>query len=350
MIKIDDIKFGLNTFGDLAIDDKTSKVMSYDDSLRLVVEEGILADSLGVDVFALGEHHRKEYAVSAPDTVLAALSMVTKKIVLGTAVTVLSSDDPVRVYQRFATLDALSKGRAQVMLGRGSFTESFPLFGYNLQDYNELFEEKLALFNELLKNEPVTWEGKYTQSLDGLQVYPKLEKKLDTMIGVGGSPDSIIRAARYGLPVMLAIIGGEPDRFKPYMELYKEASIHFKTDSHDLGMHSHGVIADSDEEAKEIAWDYIVKAMDQLGVERGWSKMSRERFEYEIEHGSYYVGSPESVAQKIARVIVSMGVNRFDLIYGIGMQPASIRNKTIQLYGEVVIPRVKEILREHQNA
>lgn len=350
MIKVEDIKFGLNTFGDLAIDDKTNEVLSYEESLRLVVEEGVLADKLGVDVFALGEHHRKEYAISAPDTVLAALSTVTKDITLGTAVTVLSSDDPVRVYQRFATLDALSNGRAQVMLGRGSFTESFPLFGYDLKDYNELFEEKMALFNELLKNEPLTWKGTHTQSIDNLQVYPKLNKKLDTMVGVGGTPDSIIRAARYGLPVMLAIIGGEPTRFKPYIDLYKEATAHFGTENQPLGMHSHGIIAESDEEAKEIAWNYIVRAMDQIGVERGWSKMTRQRFDYEIEKGSYYVGSPETVAKKIAKVIREVGVNRFDLIYGIGIQPTKYRNQTIRLYGEVVIPRVKEILRNQENA
>lgn len=348
-IDIENFIFGLDTFGDVAYNDETKERMSYEESLRMIVEEGKLADELGIDVIALGEHHRKEYAISSPDTVLAALAMVTKNITLGTGVTVLSSDDPVRVYERFATVDALSNGRAQVMLGRGSFTESFPLFGYDLQDYNELFEEKIALFHQLLANEPVTWEGKFTQSLTNTQVYPKLSKRLDVQVGVGGSPDSIIRAARYGFPVMLAIIGGEPTRFKPYINLYERAAAKFNQPAHPVGMHSHGVIADTDEEAKEIAWNYLKKSMDQIGMERGWSAMNRERFEFEITHGSYYVGSPETVAQKMAKMIQEVGVQRFDLVYGAGGQLQKDRFRTIQLYGEKVVPRVKELLRVGDN-
>ncbi|EOT25916.1 LLM class flavin-dependent oxidoreductase [Enterococcus saccharolyticus] len=340
------ILFGLDTFGDVAYHDETKEPLSYAESLRMIVEEGKLADQLGIDVIALGEHHRKEYSISSPDTVLAALATVTEKIILGTGVTVLSSDDPVRVYERFATVDALSNGRAQVMLGRGSFTESFPLFGYDLNDYNELFEEKIALFNELLTGEPVTWEGHFTQSLNNVQLYPKTEKRLDVQVGVGGSPDSIIRAAKYGFPVMLAIIGGEPARFLPYIDLYQRATKQFGQPTHPVGMHSHGVIADTDEEAQEIAWQYLKKSMDKIGSERGWAPMTRERFAFEISEGSYYVGSPETVAQKIAHVIQTLGVKRFDFVYGAGGQLQKDRFRTIQLYGEKVVPRVKELLKE----
>jgi probable LLM family oxidoreductase len=310
----------------------------------MIVEEGKLADQLGIDVIALGEHHRKEYSISSPDTVLAALATVTDNIILGTGVTVLSSDDPVRVFERFATVDALSNGRAQIILGRGSFTESFPLFGYDLNDYNELFEEKIAMFNELLKNESVTWKGNFTQSLNNVQIYPKTEKRLDVQVGVGGSPDSIIRAAKYGFPVMLAIIGGEPARFRPYINLYQQAAKKFGQPNHPVGMHSHGVIAETDEEAQEIAWKYMKKSMDQIGSERGWAPMTRERFDFEVTEGSYYVGSPETVAQKIAHMIQTVGVNRFDLVYGAGGQLQKDRFRTIQLYGEKVVPRVKELL------
>lgn len=338
------IQFGLDTFGDVAYDDNTKERISYEESLRMIIEEVKLADKLGIDVVALGEHHRKEYSISAPDSVLAALSQVTDNIILGTGVTVLSSDDPVRVYERFATIDALSNGRAQIMVGRGSFTESFPLFGYDLQDYNELFEEKLELLNEILKNEPVTWEGKFTQSLHDTQIYPKLTNRLDVQVGVGGSPESIIRAAKYGFPVMLAIIGGEHTRFKPYIDLYERATSQFNQPNHPVGIHSHGVIADTDEEAFEIAWEYYSQAFDILGRERGWAKMTKERFQYEVDHGAYFVGNPETVAQKMAKVIKQMDIGRFDLIYGMGGQLQKDRFKTIQLYGEVVIPRVKELL------
>ena len=343
---MDKILFGLDTFGDVAFNDETNKRLTYEESLRMIIEEGKLADKLGIDVLALGEHHRKEYSISSPDTVLAALAMVTENITLGTGVTVLSSDDPVRLYERFATIDALSNGRAQVMLGRGSFTESFPLFGFDLQDYNELFEEKIAMFNELIKNKPITWEGKFTQSLTNQEIYPQMSKKLDVQVGVGGSPDSIVRAAKYGFPVMLAIIGGQPIRFKPYMDLYKRAAEQFGQVAHPVGMHSHGVVADTDEEAIEIAWNYIKASMDTIGRERGWGAMTREHFEQEVKTGSLYVGSPETVAQKIAKVIKEIGINRFDLVYGAGGQLQKDRFKTIQLYGEKVIPRVRELLKE----
>lgn len=346
-INLNELKFGLDTFGDVAYDNQTQQLMSYAQSLRNIVEEGKLADQLGIDVIALGEHHRDEFSISSPETVLAALATVTKNIILGTGVTVLSSDDPVRVYERFATLDALSNGRAQIMLGRGSFTESFPLFGYDLNDYDALFEEKIALFNELLKEEPLNWRGNLTQTLTNTELFPKLEgHSLDTHIGVGGSPESIIRAAKYGFPLMLAIIGGEPTRFNPYIDLYKRSAEQFGQITHPVGMHSHGVIADTDQEAEEIAWNYLRKAMSRIGSERGWPEMTRKRFDFEIAVGSYYVGSPETVAKKIARTLSSMDIKRFDLVYGAGGQLQRDRFRTIQLYGEKVIPMVKELLRK----
>lgn len=342
----EELKFGLDTFGDVAYDDQTQQPITYAQSLRNIVDEGQLADQLGIDVIALGEHHRDEFSISSPDMVLAALATTTKNITLGTGVTVLSSDDPVRVYERFATLDALSNGRAQIMLGRGSFTESFPLFGYDLKDYDALFEEKIALFHELLKGGSINWQGNFTQSLKNTELYPKMEgHSLDTHVGVGGSPESIIRAAKYGFPLMLAIIGGEPTRFNPYIDLYKRSAAKFGQPVHPIGMHSHGVIADTDEEAQEIAWNYIRKGMSRIGLERGWPEMTRERFDFEVQVGSYYVGNPETVAKKIATTLQSMDIKRFDLVYGAGGQLQKDRFRTIQLYGEKVIPMVKELLR-----
>lgn len=336
--------FGLDSFGDLAVD-KTGKLMSYADSIRLVVKEAVLADKLGVDVIALGEHHRSEYAISSPETVLAGIATKTKRIKLASGVTVLSSDDPVRVFERFSTLDALSNGRAQVILGRGSFTESFPLFGYDLRDYEVLFEEKIDLFSKLLKEEPVTWEGTTRAALDNADVFPKTESgHLETLVGVGGSPQSIIRAAAYDFPVVLAIIGGSPDRFAPYVELYHRATEQFGRKPHPIGMHSPGFIADTDEEAIKMSFPFFKEALDRVGKSRGWQPMSREHFMQEVKHGSMYVGSPETVAQKIARAMKAVGAHRFDMVYGFGPVPADVRLHMVELYATQVIPRVRELL------
>lgn len=344
---VNKIIFGLDTFGEVALDSHTNERISFEESLRHIVEEGKLAEKVGVDLFALGEHHREEYSIASPQMLLAALATVTEKMILGTGVTVLSSDDPIRLYQQFATLDAISNGRAQIMLGRGSFTESYGLFGYDLTDYNELFEEKIGLFNELVQGGPVTWQGKYTPTLNNVEVFPKMtENKLDVHIGVGGTPESVVRAARLGFPLMLAIIGGQPIRFKPYIELYEKAAEQLGQPIHPVGIHSHGVIAQTDEEAREMARKYYIPAFNQLGSERGWAPMTLEQLDYEIEHGSYYVGSPETVARKMAQVIKEMGIKRFDMIYGMGGQTQEERFKTIELYGTQVIPRVKELLKE----
>jgi probable LLM family oxidoreductase len=336
--------FGMDTFGDLPVDDE-GNLLSHAAAIRQVVDEAILADKLGIDVIGVGEHHRPEYSISSPETVLAGIATATSRIKLASGVTVLSSDDPVRVFQRFATVDALSNGRAQVILGRGSFTESFPLFGYDLRDYDVLFEEKVELFSKLLTEKPVTWTGTTRASLEEADVFPKTESgHLETLVGVGGSPESVIRAARYGFPMVLAIIGGSPDRFKPYVELYRHATADLGTTQHPVGMHSPGFIADTDEEAIKTAFPLFKEQMDRIGSTRGWKPMSREHFMHEVKHGSMYVGSPETVAKKIARAMKTLDVNRFDIVYGFGPMPASARLHMIELYATKVIPMVRRLL------
>ncbi|MEW1587834.1 LLM class flavin-dependent oxidoreductase [Micromonospora vinacea] len=339
-----DLLFGLDTFGDVPEDD-SGKLVSHAAAIRQVVDEAVLADQLGVDVIALGEHHRPEYSVSTPETVLAGIATRTSRIRLASGVTVLSSDDPVRVFQRFATVDALSNGRAEVILGRGSFTESFPLFGYDLRDYDTLFEEKIELFVKLLDEKPVTWSGTLRAPLENADVFPKTESgHLDTWVGVGGSPQSVVRTAQYGLPLMLAIIGGAPERFAPYIDLYRRAADQLGTTAHPVGMHSPGFIADTDEQAKEIYWPHYRIMRDRIGKLRGWPPIRRQEFDSEVENGSLYIGSPETVARRMARAIRSLGVGRFDLIYSAGAQPASARMRAVELYGSKVIPMVRELL------
>ena len=339
-----DLEFGLDTFGDVPEDD-SGTLVSYAAAIRQVVDEAVLADELGVDVFAIGEHHRPEYSVSTPETVLAGIATRTSRIRLASGVTVLSSDDPVRVFQRFATVDALSHGRAEVILGRGSFTESFPLFGYDLRDYDVLFEEKIALFVKLLEERPVTWSGTMRAPLENADVFPKTESgHLNTWVGVGGSPQSVVRTAQYGLPLMLAIIGGAPERFAPYLDLYRRAAEQFGTTAHPVGMHSPGFIADTDEEAKEVFWPRYRVIRDRIGALRGWPPIRREEFDSEVERGSLYIGSPETVARKIARAVTKLGVGRFDLIYTAGSQPISARLRAVELYGKTVIPMVRDLI------
>ena len=338
------LEFGLDTFGDVPEDDSGTPV-SYARAIRQVVDEAVLADEIGVDVIALGEHHRPEYSISTPETVLAGIAMRTSNIRLASGVTVLSSDDPVRVFQRFATVDALSHGRAEVILGRGSFTESFPLFGYDLRDYDVLFEEKIELFAKLLEEKPVTWSGTMRASLDNADVFPKTESgHLTTWVGVGGTPESVIRTARYGFPLMLAIIGGEPKRFAAYVDLYQRAAAQFGTTAHPVGMHSPGFIATTDKEARELHWPHYRVIRDRIGALRGWPPIRQEEYEREIEHGSLYIGSPETVARKIASAVKALSVGRFDLIYTAGAQPISARMRAVELYGTKVIPMVRDIL------
>lgn len=340
------IEFGLDTFGDITLDDKGAP-QSAGVVIREVVEQAKLADELGLSGFNIGEHHRDDYAVSAPDTILAGIATVTKNIRLGTGVTVLSSEDPVRVYQRFATIDALSNGRAEITAGRGSFIESFPLFGYDLNDYHVLFEEKLELLVRLLKEDAVTWSGTTRASLTNQQVYPKTERgRIPLRVGVGGSPESVLRAAKYGIPMALAIIGGDPARFAPYANLYRETLDKTGQAQLPISIHSPGHIAETDEQAIEEQWPHYQSAFGRIGRERGWGPMTKMHYMSEVNGGSLYVGSPETVARKIAYAISSVGANRFDLKYANGPMPHSKTMKSIELYATKVVPLVNELLSE----
>jgi probable LLM family oxidoreductase len=339
-----DLELGLDTFGDVTVD-ADGALISHAQSIRNIIEQAVLADELGVDFIGVGEHHRDDFAVSAPEVVLAAIASRTSRIRLGSAVTVLSSDDPVRVFERFSTVDAVSNGRAEVIIGRGSFTESFPLFGFDLQDYQQLFEEKIDLFTELLKNEPVTWTGKLRPGLSNQNVYPPIEHgTLKTWVGVGGSPESVVRAAHYGLPLMLAIIGGDPLRFAPYVDLYKRALGQFGRDLLPVGAHSPGHVAATDEQAREELWPHFKANRDRIGAERGWGPMTRDEFDREANDGAVFVGSPETVATKIVRAAEGLGLNRFDLKYSNGTMPHEQLMSSIGLYGREVIPLVREKL------
>ena len=339
------VQFGIDTFGDVPRDEE-GRLVSHARAIRATVEEAVLADQTGVDVIAVGEHHRPEYAISTPETVLAGIATRTSRIRLASGVTALSSDDPVRVFQRFATLDALSNGRAEVILGRGSFTESFPLFGYDLSDYDVLFEEKIELFHRLLDEGPVTWEGTTRAALHEAEVYPRTESgRLTTWVGVGGSPESVVRTARYGFRLMLAIIGGPPARFAPYLDLYERATAELGTTAHPVGMHSPGFVARTDEEAKALYYPGYEEMRNRIGALRGWPPLRRSEFDAEVESGSLYVGSPETVARRVADAIRALGVGRFDMIYSsAGAVSAGARLRAVELYGAEVVPLVREML------
>lgn len=339
------IRFGLDTFGDSTVDDQGNR-QSDAQTIRNVVEQAVLADKLGLDAFNVGEHHREDYAITAPDTVLAGIATVTKNITLGTGVTVLSSDDPVRVYERFATLDALSNGRAEITAGRGSFIESFPLFGYNLNDYHVLFEEKLELLVELFKEQPVTWSGTTRASLTNQSVWPKTEGgRMPIRVGVGGSPESVVRAARLQLPLALAIIGGDPARFAPFAKLYRDQLRAFGFDSNlPLSIHSPGYLAETDDEAIDEFWPLYQASFGKIGKERGWGQANKDHFLEEVQYGSMYVGRPETVAKKIAYAISSLGAQRFDFKYSNGPVPHDRLMRNIELYATEVVPRVKRML------
>jgi probable LLM family oxidoreductase len=339
------LEFGLDTFGDLTQGDANT-TNTYAHVIREVVEQAVAADELGVDFFGVGEHHRDDFAVSSPEMVLAAIAARTSHIRLGSAVTVLSSDDPVRVFERFSTLDAISQGRAELILGRGSFTESFSLFGFDLSDYEVLFEEKVALFAELLKERPVTWHGTTRSALTEQMVYPTTESgHLTTWIGVGGSPQSVMRAARYQMPLVLAIIGGDPLRFKPLVDLYFRGLEAQGSPRLPVAVHSPGFVADSDEEALEQIWPYLKQARDRIGAERGWGPISREEFARDTgPQGSWYVGSPETVARKIARTAQTLGVTKFDMKYSVGRLPHHYLMRSIELYANKVIPLALDML------
>jgi probable LLM family oxidoreductase len=339
------IELGLDTFGDVTVG-ADGRPLPQARVLRDVIEEAVLAEQVGLDGFGVGEHHRHDFAVSAPEVVLAAIAARTTRVILGSSVTVLSTDDPVRVFQRFSTLNAISNGRAEVILGRGSFTESYPLFGYDLARYEELFEEKLALFAELLRQQPVTWSGRSRSALTNQIVYPPLENgMLRTWVGVGGSPESVVRAARYGLPLTIAIIGGNPERFLPFVTLYRQALTEYGKPELPVAVHSPGHVAATDQQARDEVWPHYEALMNRIGAERGWSPVGRAHFEREAgPNGALLVGSPDTVAAKIAKTVKMMGLSRFNLKYSAGTLPHDKLMSSIELIGTKVAPRVRELL------
>ena len=342
----EDYRFGLDTFGDMTID-QNGQPESAGAVLRHVVEEAVLADDLGLDHFNVGEHHRDDFAISSPETVLAGIATKTKRIILGSGVTVLSSSDPVRVYQGFATVDGLSNGRAEITAGRGSFTESFPLFGYELNNYGRLFEEKLQLLVKILEEKAITWSGDLRAPLHNQEIYPKTERgRIPLRVGVGGSPESVVRAARLGIPMALAIIGGDPARFAPFAELYKDSLAKLGKEELPISIHSPGHIAETDEEAVEDQWPHYQTSFGRIGRERGWGVIDKGHFIHEVRQGSLYVGSPETVARKIAYAIRSVGAQRFDMKYATGPMPHAKLMKSIELYATKVVPMVRELLAE----
>ena len=338
------VELGIDTFGDIS-HDETGAPKRPDQVLRDVVEEAVVADQAGIDFIGLGEHHRPDFAISAPEIVLATIAGRTSRIRLGTAVTVLSTDDPVRAFQRFSTLNAVSNGRAEAIVGRGSFTESYPLFGFELEDYDRLFEERLDLFARLVREEEVTWSGQTRSGLTKARVQPPLGPEgMVVWVGVGGSPESVVRVVRQDLQLMLAIIGGDPRRFAPYVDLYQRACAQLDKPVRPVGVHSPGFVAATDEEAREIAWPAYQEMFGRLGRERGWPPTTKARFIEEVEHGSLYIGSPETVAKKIASTVRDLGLARFDMKYTTGPIPHGRLVEGLALYGEKVMPMVRDLL------
>lgn len=338
-------EIGVETFGDIT-EDLQGRSLSHAQVIRNVIVEGQRAEQVGLDFFGIGEHHRDDYSVSAPEIVLAALAQATEKIRLGTAVTVLSSDDPLRVYERFATLDAISHGRTEIIAGRGSFIESFPLFGLNLDDYESLFEEKLELLAKVRTGLPVTWAGEHRTALEDQQLYPLLEQDpITTWVGVGGSPQSVIRAARHGLPLFMAIIGGQPAAFEQLVQLYHRALKQFGQPTQRVGAHFHGLVAPTDKEALELLWPHYQRTMNRLGAERGWPPASKMRLEASMGlDGSMMAGSPQTVATKMAKVAKTLGLSRVDIKYSAGSLPHETMLDSIELLGREVKPLVHEML------
>ena len=336
---------GLDTFGDL-IWGSDGRPLTHAETIRSVVEQGVLADRIGVDFFGIGEHHTGDFPMPAGDVVLAAIAARTERIHLGSAVVVLSSDDPVRVFQRYSTLNAISGGRAEVILGRGSSIESFPLFGYDLADYERLFEEKTNLFAELMKGSPVSWQGTTRAPLHDQDVVPHLESgPFPVWVGVGGSPESVLRAARYGFSLMLAIIGGPPARFAPFSQLYRDALRKSGQPVRPVGVHAPGHVAETDEQARAEFWPHWRETLTRVGKQRGFRPPSEESFAYDVgPQGALYVGSPDTVADKIVANLGLLDASRFDLKFGMpGLTHDQLMN-TVDLYGTQVIPRVRELV------
>jgi probable LLM family oxidoreductase len=341
------MELGIYTFGETDPRHVSDPTVAGE-RLRHLIEEIELADQVGLDVYGVGEHHRPDYAVSAPAVVLAAAAARTSRIRLTSAVTVLSSDDPVRVFQDFSTLDLLSNGRAEITAGRGSFIESYPLFGQDLDDYNELFTEKLALLLALRDQEKITWEGKHRPSIDHRGVYPRpIQQPLPVWIAVGGTPQSVVRAGTLGLPLAIAIIGGMPERFQPFVQLYRDAAQQAGHDPSTLkiSINSHGFIADSVDHAVNLAYGPYIDTMSRIGRERGWPMPTRQQFDFERSpRGAMLLGSPQEIIDKILFEHELFGMDRMLIQFSVGPMPHRDMLRCIELYGTVVAPAVRKAI------
>lgn len=342
------MQLGISTFVELTPDPATGKTISAYQRFQNLMEEVELADQLGLDVFAIGEHHRSDYLVSSPATVLAAAAIKTKQIKLSSAVSVLSSDDPVRVFQQFATIDLLSKGRAEIMAGRGSFIESFPLFGYDLEDYDTLFDEKLKLLVAINEQEKVTWKGKHRTAITNLGIYPRpYQKKLPIWVAIGGTPASVLRAAKLGLPLTIAIIGGKPEQFVLHTKYYRDE---FAKAGHDVStlqlcINSHAYIADDSQQAADEFFPVYAAVMSRIGRERGWPPTTREQFEFmRNPTGALLVGSPQQVIDKILYEHEIFGNTRFMVQFSVGTLPHKQMMHAIELFGNIVAPAIRKAL------
>ncbi len=344
------MELGLTTFVERTPDPSTGYLVSAHERMRDLMEEIELAEQVGLDVFAIGEHHRPDFLVSSPAVVLGAAAEKTKTIKLASAVSVLSSDDPVRVFQDFATVDLLSGGRAEIMAGRGSFIESFPLFGYDLKDYDELFSEKLALLVQLNESEKITWKGKHRPAINNLGVYPRpFQKKLPIWVAVGGTPESVVRAATLGLPLALAIIGGMPAQFVPLIKLYRDTAKREGQADLKVAINSHAFIADTSQQAADEFYPSYADVMSRIGRERGWSGMNREHYEaMRSKQGALLVGSPQQVIDKILYEYELFKHDRFLAQFTVGTMPHGAVMRSIELFGTKVAPVIHKAMK-HEN-
>ncbi|WP_257658925.1 LLM class flavin-dependent oxidoreductase [Parapedobacter lycopersici] len=342
------MELGISMFGDLHIDPVTGKTQLPQQRLQEIIEEIKLMDEVGLDYFGIGEHHRPDYVVSSPEIILAAASTVTKRIKLGSAVSVLSSSDPVKLYQHFSTIDLLSNGRAELMAGRGSFTESFPLFGYRLEDYNKLFEEKLDLLVKINREDRVTWEGNFRAALNNQQVLPRaLNNQLAIWVAVGGTPASVVRAAKLGLPLMIAIIGGSPQQFQPFFELYKETYIASGHDvaNYQVGIHAHAFFGENGQETADHYYPIYAAQMDRVGRSRGWPPYQRTQFDFgRSKPGALFIGDAEQAIDKILHVQEMFGLTRFAAHMDMGAPDHRDMMKSIEIYGTKIAPSVRKAL------